>query len=122
MSAIEVGDRLVALCREGKNLEAIDTLYADTVVSVEAGDMPGLPRVIEGVEAVRGKTVWWLENHQVHGGDVEGPFPHDDRFAVYFDMDITPKQTGQRMAIKEIGLYTVEDGKVTREEFFYRGA
>jgi ketosteroid isomerase-like protein len=26
---------------------------------------------------------------------------------------------GQRMQMEEVGLYTVEDGKIVREEFFY---
>jgi hypothetical protein len=34
-------------------------------------------------------------------------------------MDITSKSMGQRMQMDEIGLYTVENGKITHEEFFY---
>jgi len=61
-------------------------------------------------------------NHEVHGGTASGPFPHDDRFIVVFDFDITPKvgpAAGQRITMQEAGLYTVKDGKVTREEFFH---
>ena len=31
------------------------------------------------------------------------------------------KPSGQRMKMDEVGLFTVESGKVVREEFFYTG-
>jgi hypothetical protein len=32
---------------------------------------------------------------------------------------VTFKQSGQRMIMDEVGLYTIEHGKIVREEFFY---
>ena len=75
--------------------------------------------VCKGKEAVKQKSDWWRENHEVHGGSVEGPFVNGDQFAVYFQMDITPKATGERMTLNEVGLYTVKDGKVVEERFYY---
>ncbi len=115
-----IGEKLVAFCREGRNLESVETLYADDVASVEAAEGPGGPRVTEGKEKVKGKNQWWVENHEIHSASVEGPFPHgDDRFAVIFDYDVTNKPSGNRMAMKEVGVFHVKDGKVVREEFFY---
>ena len=51
--------------------------------------------------------------------EVFGPYPHDDRFAVRFLLDVTNKQSGERRTVDEIGLFTVAGGKITREEFFY---
>ncbi len=119
MDAKDIGTELVALCRQGKNLEAIEKFYSSDVVSVEAMAMPGMDRTQTGIEAIKGKNMWWVDNHEVHGGDVQGPFPHDNRFIVYFKFDVTPKQTGQRMTMEEVGLFTVENGKITKEEFFY---
>jgi hypothetical protein len=34
-------------------------------------------------------------------------------------MDVTFKGSGQRMQLDEVGLYTVKDGRIVREEFFY---
>ena len=45
--------------------------------------------------------------------------PNDNRFAVRFAFDVTNKPSGKRMKMDEIGLFTVEKGKITREEFFY---
>ena len=120
MSAFEIGEKLVALCREGKNLEAVDQLYADSVVSVESVAPPEGEREVAGIDAVRGKNQWWMENHEVHSASAKGPFPHgDDRFCVIFEFDATHKPSGQRMQMEEVGLYTVSDGKISREEFFY---
>lgn len=120
MSALEIGKKMVALCRQGKNLESVDTLYGENVESIEAVAMPGMDRVAKGIEAVRGKNTWWVDNHEVHSHESEGPYPHGEgRFAVHFRYDVTNKPSGNRMQLDEIGLYTVEDGKIVREEFFY---
>ena len=120
--AFKVGQKLVELCKAGKNLEAVDTLYAADAVSVEAAEHPGMPARREGLKSIREKNQWWLDNHEVHGGSTRGPFPHGDRFAVLFDYDVTPKvgpMAGKRMKMEEVALYTVQGGKVTKEEFFY---
>ncbi|WP_348629610.1 SnoaL-like domain-containing protein [Mesorhizobium sp. WSM1497] len=33
--------------------------------------------------------------------------------------DITPKATGERVTMDEVGLYTVKNGKITEERFYY---
>jgi ketosteroid isomerase-like protein len=117
MTTRETAEAFTALLKEGKHQEAGDRFWADDVVSREA--MEGPMAELRGRDAVQGKSAWWYANHEVHGGSVEGPFVHGDQFAVRFSMDITPKETGQRMQMTEIGLYTVADGKVVEERFFY---
>ena len=119
MSTLETGKKLVELCKQGKNLEAISTLYDPNVESVEAMAMPSGETVAKGIDAIRGKNEWWYGAHEVHGAEVDGPFPHGDRFIVRFKMDITQKESGQRMTVEEFGLYTVKDDKIVKEEFFY---
>lgn len=119
MNTMDIANKLVELCRQGKNTEALNTLYADDVVSVEAGVPPGREREAKGLDAVRGKGQWWEENHEVHSASVTGPWPHDDRFIVGFQIDVTHKPSGQRMQMDEVGLYQVRGGKIVREEFFY---
>jgi hypothetical protein len=121
MSVREIGKKLVDMCRQGKNLEAIHTMYDDGVVSVEAASPPdGSPREMKGKQAVVGKGTWWQENHEVHSASVRGPFPHgEDRFAVVFDFDVTNKPSGRRMKLEEVAVYQVKNGKIVREEFYY---
>ena len=119
MSAIDIARKYVALCKEGKNDECIETLFAKDAVSVEAMAMPGMDRTTKGVDAIHAKNKWWNENNTVHSAEVSGPYPHDDRFAVRFIYDVTNKKTGQRSKMDEVGLFTVQNGKIAREEFFY---
>ncbi len=119
MTAQEIGNELVALCRQGKNMEAIEKLYSPAIESVEALDHPQIGRVQTGLDAVKGKNRWWADNHQIHKAEAGGPFVNGDRFIVHFTYDVTPKQTGRRMTMTEAGLYQVRDGKIAKEEFFY---
>ena len=119
MTTKDIGQKLVDLCKAGKNHDAMTELYAKDIVSVEAGAPPGQSPESKGLEAVLAKGKWWAENHEVHSAKVDGPFPHGDRFAVMFDYDITRKQANQRIQMREVALYTVKDGKIVREEFFY---
>jgi ketosteroid isomerase-like protein len=119
---LSVGKKLVDMCREGKHMEAIEELYSPNIVSVEAGAPPGGSPRTEGIAAIKSKGEWWAANHEVHKGEVEGPFPHQDRFIVRFTYDVTAKagpMAGKRFTMDEAALYTVKDGKITHEEFFY---
>ena len=120
-SVQEVGDRLVALCKAGEEATALSELYHPDAVSVEAMAMPGTDsRECKGVDAIRGKHEWWNNTMEVHDAKVDGPYPHgDDRFGVIFEIDATDTTKGERMKMKEMAVYHVADGKITREEFFY---
>jgi hypothetical protein len=119
MSTLDIANKLIELCRDGKDDEAKRLLYADDAVSVEAGGPPGGNREAKGVAAILGKGEWWYANHEVHQVTITGPWPHDDRFILGFKMDVTLKATGNRFTMEEMALYTVHEGKIVREEFFY---
>jgi ketosteroid isomerase-like protein len=122
MTTKEVADQLVALCRAGRNIEAVDTLLSADVVSVEARGDETMPAQMSGRDVVRGKNQWWIDNHKIHSAEVKGPFPNGDRFAVIYNFVVTPvagPMAGKKVRMEEVALYTVSDGKITREEFFY---
>ena len=119
MSTSEVAKGLVDLCRQGKNMEAIAKYYSDGIVSVESASSPGMPAEMKGLEAIRGKNQWWLDNHEVHSGEANGPFVGEKQFAVEFKYDVTLKASGKRFKMEEMALYTVEGDKIVREHFFY---
>ena len=119
MSTMDIAKKLVELCRQGKNAEARETLYSPDIVSVEAGAPPGGQRESIGIEAVRAKSAWWADNNEIHSANITGPWPHDDRFIVGFQYEVTYKPSGQRLKLDEVGLYWVRDGKIVREEYFY---
>jgi ketosteroid isomerase-like protein len=115
-----VADELVSFCRAGKNLDAINSLYSPDIVSIESMGSETMPREMKGIDAIRGKNQWWSDNNEVHSAAVDGPYVGDDKFAVYYNYDTTFKPTGKRQSMEEMALYTVKDGKVVREQFFYR--
>ncbi len=65
-SALEVGKKLVELCKAGKFKEAMDSTYGKDIVSIEAGGPPGQSLRTEGIAAVKAKGEWWEKNHEVH--------------------------------------------------------
>ena len=112
----EIAEDLVAMCKAGQFDESGEKYWAEDVVSLEA--MPGDMARIEGKAGVKAKGDWWAANHEVHDVQVEGPYVNGDQFAVRFKMDLTPKG-GERHTMDEIGVYTIRNGKIAEERFFY---
>lgn len=119
MTTMEIGTKLVELCRAGKNEEAMKTLYDESIVSVEAAAQPGQSAEKRGIAEVVAKSKWWADNHEVHGAKIDGPWPNGNRFIVCFDYDVTFKPTGKRFHMVEGALYEVKNDKIVREDFFY---
>lgn len=121
MALADVANGLVNLCRQGKFMDAINQYYSADIVSVEPVGNPQMPAEMQGIDSIRGKNQWFTENNEVHGLQVDGPFVGDDQFAVRFNMEVTPKASGQRTKMTEVAVYTVKDDKVVKEEFYYHG-
>ena len=116
MSTTDIAKAFTALCTQGEFEKAGHQYWSDDIVSCEAMDGP-MAR-IQGRKAVDEKGAWWYANHDIHNVKVEGPYVNGDQFTVRFTMDVTPKG-GQRMSMDEHALYTVKDGKIVEERFFY---
>ena len=118
-STATVAQELVSLCRDRRNLDAINKLYSPKIVSVEPVGDENMPAEMSGIEAIRQKNAWWFENNELHSTEVNGPFIGDDQFAVQYTFDTTFKPTGQRQKMTEMALYRVKDGKIVHEQFHY---
>ncbi len=118
-STAAVAQELVALCRAGRNLDVIEKLYSPNVVSVEPIGTEQMPAEMQGIDAIRGKNQWWFDNNEVHSAEANGPYVGDRQFAVHFEYETTYKPMNRRMKMSEMALYTVKDGKIVREQFFY---
>ena len=119
MTTTEIAAQLVALCSEGRFLDAVKTLYTDNVVSVEAIDYQALGREMHGKVAVLGKNGAWLHDNDVHTASVVGPFVSPEKFAVWYSFEWTRRVSGERVKFTEVAVYTVVDGKIVHEEFLY---
>ena len=112
MTTEEVAKKVVELVRKQAWYEALDTLYDNDIVSVEATAPDSC-----GKEAVRAKVDWWVNAMQVHSFTASEPFVAHDRFVVQYDADVTEKESKQKRKMSEVGVYTVKNGKIVREEF-----
>lgn len=113
----DVANDLIAMWKNGQFDESGEKYWADDVISYE--NMPGAEMAeIRGIAGVRAKGEWWGANHEVHSTVIEGPYINGDQFTVRFKMDLTPKG-GERHTMDEIGLYTIRNGKIAEERFFY---
>jgi hypothetical protein len=116
---LAVGKKLVDFCKTNKVVDAINELYGKDIESREAIESPGMPAESRGIANALKKNQQWEETMEVHSSQVDGPFPLGDRFAVHFKYDATDKKTHKRWAMEEVGIYTVKNGKIVKEEFFY---
>ena len=119
---IEIGKRLIEYCKRNENVKAVNELYADEIVTLEAMSGPETPAdeaQPKGIDEIRKKNKQWEDEMEVHEVDIQGPFPLGDRFAIHFKYDATEKKNQKRMKMDEVGIYTVKNGKIIKEEFFY---
>ena len=120
MSIQTIAGKFMELCNQGKHFDVMRTMYAPDIVSVE-----GDGKETASQDPVIKNSEDWVSDKTFHGETVAGPFfngANPDQFVVFFTLDITPKATGQRITLEEVGVYTVKNDKITREQFFYDGA
>ena len=96
MSTQEVASRLVEMCRQGQNMEALSELYAEHCVSRE---MPGMPNVLtEGLTAIKAKSEnWYATVEEFHGGEVCDPVVAGNYFCLLYTSPSPRDQRGSRM-------------------------
>ena len=117
MSIQTLARQFVDLCNQGRNFDVMHAMYAPSIVSVE-----GDGRQTSGKEPVIQKSKMWQADNVVNGETVRGPFfSGPNEFAVHYTFDVTHKSTGRRVSLEEVGVYTVENDQITREQFYYDG-
>jgi len=90
-----------------------DKHFAEGWISIE-GDGTSF----KGRDEVVAKYRKWQDETTVHGCEIEGPFIGRSGFSVVFEIDMEPKNGSfPRMKMKEVADYTVENGKIVKEEF-----
>ena len=117
MSTQIVARKFVELCNQGKNFDVMRTMYAPDIVSVE-----GDGAETKGQSPVIKKSEIWQGENEIHSEKVRGPFFNgDNQFSVHFTFEVTRKATGENATLEGVGVYTVKDDKITREQFYYDG-
>lgn len=96
-----------------KDRELWDKFWSPKAESIEGG--AGM--VWAGRKGMDEKAAWWGASYTLHGASAEGPYIGATGFAVKFRADMTENASGRRYLAEEVGVYTVENGKIIREEF-----
>lgn len=113
----EIGAVVVEAFNEHRpDMELWDQFWADDVESIEG---MGVSLAWHGRDAMQAKGENWIAEHTVHSASAEGPYVGATGFSIRFRMDVEEKSTGDRVLMEEVGVYTVKNGKVVREEFMY---
>ena len=117
MNTQQIANRLVQLCRENKNIDAINEFYSDDIISKEP---KGSHReLIKGKAAVIAKNEEWINSlKEIHSEEISEPLIAGNFFSISMYFDATYKEHG-RMAFTELCVYKVKEGKIVAEEFFY---
>ncbi|MBX3360185.1 MAG: nuclear transport factor 2 family protein [Phycisphaeraceae bacterium] len=111
----EIAAATMAHLRSGKpDSELWGAHFSSKFMSIE-----GSGQGWKGVKAVKQKCDEWMSQHEIHGVQFEGPYVGATGFAVKYTLDVTNNASGQRFSMSEVGVYTVEKGKVVQEEFMY---
>ncbi|HEY4108466.1 nuclear transport factor 2 family protein [Puia sp.] len=118
MSTTEIANRLVELSTKGDFESAQKELFADDAVSIEPHDTPAFDQETKGLDAIMEKGEKWKAMvKEIHGMTVSQPLVSDSSFAVTMWLDVT-MQDDKRMAMNELCVYHVKDGKIVSEQFF----
>lgn len=121
MAAIDdVARDFTAMLRAGQFEAAGERYWADVVTSVEPADLSvSIPARVSGVEAARSKVRMRFAQSRIDDLGIDGPFVTGDQFALFLDMLITDPASGHAEPFTEIAIFTVRDGRIIEERFFY---
>ena len=117
---ISIGRQFVQAMHDRRGIAHVDEIYAEDAESIEAVTPPGRDvRIAKRRDAIKAKRIDWVASHEIRRLEADGPYVHPpNQFAVRFEAEVVQKSTGRVMTLREIAKYTVEYGKITREEFF----
>jgi hypothetical protein len=115
MTTAELAATIVAINRAPEHVDRYEELYALDAVSVET--YGPAPEEYRGLDAIRKKAAeWFADVQEIHSLEVSDALVGEHSFVIRYRTDITYKSMG-RVTGAELGIYTVVDGKIVREEF-----
>ncbi len=118
MNTKDIANKWRTMCTEGKNLDCINEIYDEDIVSKE---MVGVPygEITKGKQDVWNKAKQWLENiEEFHSSEISEPVIAGNHFTTKMSFDVTFKDRG-RQQMDEICVFEVNNGKIIHEQFFY---
>jgi hypothetical protein len=116
----DVARACTSLLRSGEFTAAGDHFWAADIKSIEPRDLPvGSAAEMTGIVAAGGKNALWLGTQWIDELTIDGPFVTGNQFALFMDMMITNCASGDSQPFTQIAVFTVRDGQITEERYFY---
>ena len=117
MNTSDVVKKRKNMCEQGKNLECINELYAENVVSREMHRMPR--EIITCRQNVWNKSKELLDSvKDFHASNISKPVIVGHFSTSKMGFDCTFKARG-RQKMEEVCVYEVKNGKIASEQYFY---
>ena len=118
MTTQAIATRLVDLCRNGKVEEAKEELFAADIISIEPYEGM-LPKETKGMDAIRKKAELFVSKlEDFYRSTISEPIVAGDYFSLAWNTDLQMKGEA-RKTNSELCVYSVKDGKIVSEQFFY---
>lgn len=115
-----IANDYAAMLAAGEALAAARKYWAEDIVCLAPDEQPSSqPVLATGKAAALARLALWLEGNATAEVLIDGPFITGDQFALFIDMEITRRATGAREPFSEFATYTVRDGQIVEERFFY---
>src|ERR1700749_3529656 len=111
----KIADRLVALCREQKFVEAYRDLFGEEAESIDP--MYTLMPPARGLITLIEREKQFLSKATIHEIQVSEPLISGKHFAVRIYMDFNIEDKGRKI-VDELAVYHVKGGKIVRQQFF----
>jgi hypothetical protein len=111
----QIADRLVALCREQKFVEAYRELYGEEAESIDP--MYSLMQPARGLITLIEREKQFLAKATIHQVKISEPLIAGKHFAIHIHMDFNVEDRGRKI-VDELAVYHVKGGKIVRQQFF----
>ena len=119
MTIQEIAARFDELAQTGQWQQIHDELYADDAESIEPAGAQGALQSVKGKDAMKKKgEAFNAEIEEYHSGYSTPSVIGGNHFSCAMGMEVTLKGVG-RIAMHEICVYKVDNGKIVKEQFFY---
>jgi limonene-1,2-epoxide hydrolase len=119
MSTLELAQAIKQCVQAGDAKTAYTQYFTPDMVSAEGMAGPDGNREMTGLEASLKKAEMWNQMMETHQVEISEPLVAENHFVLKYRFDVTNRQSGNRGWMEELGVYTVNNGKIVREEFFY---
>ncbi|MFT6865953.1 MAG: hypothetical protein ACJA08_000779 [Cyclobacteriaceae bacterium] len=119
MTTEQIANRMVTLLRNGEYATIYQELFSPDVISAEPEGTPW--GSVKGLDELAKKGVEFNKLVEAfHSVEISEPLCADHFIALSMKSMVTWKGAPGPTNMDELCVYTVEDGKIVKEEFFYK--